>query len=170
MASGKWHDRFSLIFGAVLTGPLIALGLNLAVALSFTVGYLFATLMFSPDTDVMPKKRSGILQFFLYPYSILFKHRGLSHMIVIGTLTRIFYGLIVCSIAFYVLHGLGHISISHTDFLDGLGIFLTHYDYNLFEYQVVTWIILGMISADLCHIIVDRLSSLLKKLWNVLFH
>lgn len=169
MASGKWHDRFSLIFGAILTGIIFSF-FDWVIAAAFTSGFLFATLMFSPDTDVMPKKRSGILQFFLYPYSILFKHRGFSHYLILGTLTRVFYGMIVMAIIFYVLHGLGHTNISHEHILESYKVFFTHYDYRLFEYKVATWLIGGMLMADVCHIFIDRLSSFLKKLWNILFH
>ncbi|GAB4419783.1 MAG: metal-binding protein [Bacteriovoracaceae bacterium] len=169
MASGRWHDRLSLVSGAVSTGALFVF-LGAEVAVSYTVGFLFATLMFSPDTDVMPKKRSGLLQFFLYPYSILFKHRGISHALFIGTLTRIIYGVILSSIIFYILNRMGHTQINESDVLNALVSFFTHYDYRYFEYRVITWIFVGMTMADLIHILVDRVSSLLKKLWKILFH
>lgn len=169
MAQGKWHDRFSIVIGAVFTGLSFAF-FGMIEAISFTVGHLFATLMFSPDTDIMPKKRSGPLQFLLYPYSILFKHRGLSHSLILGTFSRIIYGLMMAALVFYVLNRMGHTEISEKDVWQSLLTFFTHYQYSHFEYKVITWIIIGMFSADLAHIFVDNVSSGLKKLWRILFH
>ncbi|TNF30302.1 MAG: hypothetical protein EP319_05510 [Deltaproteobacteria bacterium] len=164
MASGKFHDKVNLGTGAILTGLLIGLERSFPVVISFVIGWLFATLIFSPDTDVMPKKRSGVLQFFLYPYSILFKHRGLSHMILVGTILRIVYGLIVFSIMLFVLNGMGHISFGASHFFSGVFDFLKAFDYHLIQYKIFVWLFIGMVGADLCHIFFDKITSFLKKI------
>ena len=58
----------------------------------------------TPDADVngsseeerrIPQPFRFFWKLVLYPYSLLFRHRGISHWIVVGTFTRIFYLLIV---------------------------------------------------------------------------
>lgn len=154
----------NLLSGAILTGVLVGFENSIPVVASFVIGWLFATLIFSPDTDVMPKKRSGVLQFFLYPYSILFKHRGVSHMILVGTIIRIVYGLIVYGILIFILNGMGTIAIGTKDYFFHLYQFLATFDYQLVEYKMFTWLFAGMAGADICHIVLDALSSFVRKI------
>lgn len=164
MAKGRTHDGFNLFFGMVATGTLIGLGFDLFVWPSFLFGWLFATLVFSPDTDVMPKKRTGILQFFLYPYSILFKHRGLSHGILTGTLTRVTYGILMGGLLVFVLSKMGYIKFGPEGYWLGLVAFVRGYDYSIPAYRCVTWLYLGLAGADLCHISLDKISSLFGRI------
>lgn len=166
MARGKTHDKFNLLMGAVLTGVLIGFNFYWPVVLAFSLGWLFSTLLFSPDTDFMPKKRAGFLRFFLYPYSLIFKHRGLSHHWLWGTLTRLIYGLVVFVFLIYLLHRLGHIAFSPEHFLSDLWSFLKAFDLSLWPYQVFMGAYLGMFMADLGHIFIDRLTSFLGRLWR----
>lgn len=91
MADGTTHDR--LIW---LTSPLAVL-LSQAVLPEatpvFTVSYLVGGLMLSPDLDTpsKPFHRWRGLKGFWLPYQQLFKHRGASHWIAIGTLSRVLY-------------------------------------------------------------------------------
>ncbi|MCO4793344.1 MAG: DUF2227 family putative metal-binding protein [Bacteriovoracaceae bacterium] len=164
MASGKFHDKVNLGTGAILTGCLLGFERSVPVVLSFVIGWLFATLIFSPDTDVMPKKRSGFLQFFLYPYSILFKHRGVSHMILVGTIIRVIYGVIIFGIMLFVLNGMDYVSIGANDFFNFVLSFLKNYKYELIEYKIFTWLFIGMVGADICHVVFDQVSSFVKKI------
>jgi len=164
MASGKFHDKVNLGTGAVITGLLIGYERSLPVVVSFVIGWLFATLIFSPDTDVMPKKRTGVLQFFLYPYSILFKHRGVSHIILVGTLIRIVYGLVMFGLMLFVLNGMGYVSFGVADFFDFVLGYFTNFNYKLIQYKIFVWLFVGMAGADLCHIFFDKLTSFVKKL------
>lgn len=164
MAKGRTHDAFNLFFGMVATGVLIGLGLDFFVWPFFLIGWLFATLIFSPDTDIMPKKRSGLLQFFLYPYSILFKHRGLSHGIILGTLSRVAYAIILGGIVIFVLAKMGYVTWSPEGYWKGLWEFINDYNYQLPVYRSVTWLYLGLAGADLSHISLDKISSFFGKL------
>jgi uncharacterized metal-binding protein len=150
------------------TGTLAGLGQGPEVWAGFSVGFLFSTLLFSPDTDIMPKKRAGFLRFFLYPYSLIFKHRGPSHAFVLGTLSRILYGLIVFLLVIFVLNRTGDVSISPHNVLSGLWHFIVAYEYSSFPHRLITWIFLGMAGADACHLLVDKVSSFFKKLWRLL--
>ncbi|MEQ8821812.1 MAG: DUF2227 family putative metal-binding protein [Sumerlaeia bacterium] len=55
-------------------------------------GYLFGLFFISPDLDLpnsFVRSRWGPLGFIWDPYMILFKHRGMSHSFLFGTLTRL---------------------------------------------------------------------------------
>ena len=58
-------------------------------------GFAFGSLFLSPDLDLnrgsRAQKRWGIFRVFWLPYAWLFAHRGVSHMPVLGTVTRIVY-------------------------------------------------------------------------------
>lgn len=165
MANGKGHDKFNLFLGAAYTGILIGLQQPSLVWVSFLVGYLFATFIFGPDTDLMPKKRTGLLQFVLYPYSIMMKHRGWSHHPLWGTLGRILYGFIVLGISIFVLNRMGYIQFSSGNYIQGIIIFLKGYNYKLDSYLILTWIFIGMFLADLSHLFLDKVSSFFKRLF-----
>ncbi|MBH47777.1 MAG: hypothetical protein CME71_06365 [Halobacteriovorax sp.] len=164
MAMGKTHDGFNLFIGAVLTGGLIGYQHSLIVWLPFIFGWLFSTLVFSPDTDLMPKKRTGILQFFLYPYSILFKHRGLSHGLITGTLTRITYSVLLGGLLVFVLSKMGYIDFAAEGYWSGLVEFVREYDYDKTVYKSLSWLYIGMALADACHIFLDWLSGVFSKI------
>lgn len=164
MAKGKTHDKFNLFCGMVATGSLIGLGIAPLIWGTFIFGWLFATLVFSPDTDLMPKKRTGFLQFFLYPYSILFRHRGLSHGLLTGTLTRVVYGLVLGGFLVFVLSKMGYLDFEASGYWRGLWDFARHYSYQQPAYRALTWLYLGMAGADACHILIDWLSGLFGRL------
>ena len=109
MAKGMTHDRFNFLIGAIMTVSVYGWGLQWQAVIGFACGWLLSTYILSPDLDIMPKKRTGILQFVLYPYSILFKHRGWSHSLLFGTFTRVFYGLVVFFVFVHVAFKMGHI-------------------------------------------------------------
>lgn len=164
MANGKTHDRINLIVGTVSSGVLLGLGQNPYVTGSFIFGWLVSTLIFSPDSDLMPKARTGPLRFFLYPYSVFFKHRGLSHSFLFGTLTRFIYGLLMLGLLTYVLSEMGKISVSPKQYFSFLYLWFANYNYDLVQYQMLTWLFGGAFLADLCHVFTDVISSGLKKL------
>ena len=168
MASGKTHDKFSLFIGAICTGILLGLEKSFALVMAFSAGWVFATLIFSPDTDLMPKKRAHLLRFVLYPYSLVFKHRGISHMIFIGTLSRVLYGLVIFGLITYVLHGLGHIHLSPERYFNSIWNYLKEFDYSQERYKLMVWPYVGMFLADLCHIFLDQLTDFKNKLYRKL--
>lgn len=169
MSKGRFHDKANLFTGAILTGILVGLERSWFIVIPFVAGYLLATLIFSPDTDVMPKKRTALLQFVLYPYSILFKHRGLSHSILFGTLLRFIYGLVIFGIMIFVLGKMGYIEYQGEDYLKFLKNYIQNWDFNILSYKMVTWLFIGMFMADIHHYFVDGISSFWKKLKRILF-
>jgi len=62
--------------------------------IAFAGGFAFSMLFLSPDLDLArsrPAKQWGVLSILWWPYARLFRHRGLSHHIVWGPLTRLVY-------------------------------------------------------------------------------
>jgi len=164
MAAGKTHDRVNLLIGAIISGALLGFGQDPFVTGSFAFGWLVATLIFSPDSDLMPKARTGPLRFFLYPYSVFFKHRGLSHSFLFGTVTRFVYGLLMLGFLTYILYEMDKIKFSPKDYFTVLYYWLRAFNYEYVQYQMLVWLFGGAFLADLCHIFTDRISSGLKKL------
>lgn len=132
--------------------------------LLFSLGWVIALYIFSPDTDMMPKKRAGIFGFFLYPYSLLFKHRGVSHSLWLGTLSRILFLLITAIFWAFILDGMGYIDIDFAHFFSLLLGYLTEYQWSEEIYRYPTLFYLGMVGADTTHILLDWWSSFFGKL------
>ncbi|MDE3048256.1 MAG: DUF2227 family putative metal-binding protein, partial [Verrucomicrobiota bacterium] len=62
---------------------------------SFVAAFLYGTFFLHPDLDIAYKIKlfslKGLLTLPFRPYSYLFRHRGISHMPVVGTLTRVLW-------------------------------------------------------------------------------
>lgn len=119
----------------------------------FSTGYIFATYFLSPDMDVFrsgPIRRWGPFRFIWLPYTIFFTHRGLSHVPLLGTLTRVGY-LFVLSLI-----------ISLAIFRD-----YTRVERLVMEYRYeILWVLLGMSVADSMHILLDNLHTRLRRKWR----
>ncbi|MEI8345915.1 MAG: DUF2227 family putative metal-binding protein [Pseudomonadota bacterium] len=164
MSKGKGHDRFNLLLGAVILGILLGFEKSWQLCLSFSIGWLLSTLLFSPDADLGPQKRTGILRLFLYPYTFLSRHRGWSHSILWGTLGRILYLTVVVGVLVYLFNRLGYLPYTAKNFFQLVEKFIRHYDYRQFHYKVAVWFLVGMFGADLCHVFLDRVSTFFKRL------
>jgi len=72
------------ILGWIGTGEIAA----------FVGAYAFSSLFLSPDLDLQtsrPYLRWGIIRWLWAPYAVVFKHRRLSHHLLLGPLSRIAY-------------------------------------------------------------------------------
>lgn len=90
-------------------------------------------------------------------------------MILVGTLIRILYGVIIFGLMLFVLNGMGHVSFGASDFFSFVLEFISNFDYHLIEYKIFIWLFVGMVGADLCHILFDKLTSFVKKVLRFLF-
>jgi uncharacterized metal-binding protein len=112
--------------------------------LLFSLSFLYGATLLSPDLDLAdsdPVRSWGIIQIIWRPYSRVFRHRGLSHAPVIGTLTRIVY-----------LGGVIYILGAVTQSLIGLDLQISVYDLpRLWSAR--------SLSADLIHQVADRFFS-----------
>jgi uncharacterized metal-binding protein len=73
---------------------------------AFACGFAFGMFFLSPDLDLArsrPAKRWGILSILWWPYARLFRHRGLSHHIFWGPLTRLAYLAVIAAAAYFAL-------------------------------------------------------------------
>lgn len=124
----------------VMTGSVSASGI-------VTTGTL-AGILFTPDHDLdagnntMGLVRGGCGKFpatlwrvYWFPYAKLFKHRGVSHLPIIGTLTRLLYFIPVNPLLWWLLWPKA----------------LQHY----------LWVVVGLMLADTLHFSLDGLDKLL---------
>lgn len=117
MPSGRTHLNVNMALGIVVV-PIVCLWVapTNEIAVSFSAGYIVGSLFMSPDLDVdfysinqwnVKKYFGGIVgklyAWYWYPYARLFKHRGISHWVGLGTITRLAYA----SIPLIVLYFLG---------------------------------------------------------------
>lgn len=147
MALYKTHSTFNIfvVLPLALTGIWFFLVPETKYMQVFAAAFIYATLFLGPDLDLAYhyklKSLRGILTLPFRPYARIFKHRGISHHIVFGTVSRmlwltlIFLGIsFICSwdvmkIAYslkknlpYLFYGLGALflaDLSHL-FLDFL--------------------------------------------------
>ncbi|MGK7947357.1 MAG: metal-binding protein [Xenococcaceae cyanobacterium] len=98
MPSGKTHDRITLWFLPWIVGGSLVLTRDGELTLIVASAFLFSGLMFGPDLDIysIQFKRWGMLRYLWLPYQKLFSHRSFfSHGLIIGTVIRLFYLLLV---------------------------------------------------------------------------
>ncbi len=163
MAKGVWHDRFNLILGASVSGTLIGLEVDPVIIVGVSAGWLFSTLIFGPDSDITPKRRTQILRYFLYPYSLFFRHRGLSHHFLWGTVSRNLYLISILIFLIYLGLYLGaHLGIKGS-VMEVLN--------SIFKLSGVEWnrdnkslrfflsVFLGQWVSDITHLMLDRFSD-----------
>ncbi len=110
--------------------------------LSFAAAYIYGTLFLHPDMDLARNIRlfslKGLLTLPFRPYSYLFRHRGISHVIIIGTLTRVLWLLGFITLSFSCL-GWANPNIANWN-------------------QPLVWFgISGLATADFFHVLLDRL-------------
>ena len=153
MPAGKVHLKIELILFFALAAcgmALIGAGkLSYREAGSFLGAYLFSSLFLSPDLDLWESKavrRWGIGRVLWYPYSKLFHHRGVSHHLILGPLTRIIYlGALV------VLGGWVWSVLTRR-----------RMDIPALPAQVIISVIIGLYLPNQVHIVVDRVWSQMR--------
>jgi uncharacterized metal-binding protein len=98
MPSGRTHlaiEAGILSAFAVAGAVLVRKGsLPTEPLLAFLGGFAFSMIFLTPDLDLVrsrPTRRWGRLSILWWPYAKIFRHRGVSHHIVWGPLTRIAY-------------------------------------------------------------------------------
>lgn len=143
MPSGETHLKLELI---LLPGFLVAFYLlnpNLESLILFGLAYLFSSLLLSPDLDLKVNKsrrRWGPLRFIWFPYTKIFKHRGLSHSLLFGSLTRLAYLAVIIALLLFGLSSLG-VSIPKLSL----------------DKESLIVIAIGLCLPNAVHVLVDRL-------------
>jgi len=165
MPSGKTHDIINIIF-IVFVFLIIFLydilsNLDKDVILNsayiFIGSYIFSTFMLSPDLDLYKNKSKlnwGFLRWIWYPYSKVFKHRGISHSIVFGILTRLIYLYIVIMIFQFVY-------LYIKDEIEDINFFIIDKDY-LNVYNIISFF-LGIYLPSIIHTLADKIYTSVKR-------
>ncbi|NGX32671.1 MAG: hypothetical protein K1060chlam4_00721 [Candidatus Anoxychlamydiales bacterium] len=106
MAQYKTHSTFNIFLALPLFLWAIVYFFHpqLNLIITFSACFAYATLFMNPDQDITNKiKLFSIRGFLTLPfrgYSLIFKHRGISHSFILGTTTRVlwlggfFYGIL----------------------------------------------------------------------------
>jgi uncharacterized metal-binding protein len=161
MASGNTHDFLNLA-----TLPIFLYGVPHEYFLYFGSAYMISTILLSPDIDLhhsKPSKRWKMLKWLWHPYRIVFKHRGLSHFPIVGTLSRLLYVFALVVFLYFVIVGIMSFShYSHT-FIKSSDTFFQHIKYRIKE-EDIFWFVMGAVVSDIVHIFWDFVFSFLKKL------
>ena len=144
MPSYRTHVSVNLMLGLPLSVAVLkyAMHTNLSDMLTFSAVFIYGTLFLHPDMDLARNIRlfslKGLLTLPFRPYSYIFKHRGLSHVPIIGTLTRILW-----------LFGCIYLTL----FILGKAI----PSFEIDQYPLFPYVVIGLATADLFHIILDQI-------------
>ncbi len=149
MPNYRTHTKINLLLVLpVLTtiGILLAFTEN-TYLWTFAISFLYGTLFMSPDLDYANKINSWSLRGFLsipfLSYAKIFRHRGLSHSILFGTMTRILW---LAGHALLFLFLFYHIKPTPQALLSYLSSFQMYFIYGFS----------GLFLSDATHIIVDK--------------
>ncbi len=110
MSNYKGHSYFNILLLLPIAVAVIYFFITKETAYIITFGCTFAygTLFMSPDSDVANKiKLFSIRGFFSFPfrtYAGVFKHRGLSHSLLFGTLTRIAWLALYAIVVLFIIY------------------------------------------------------------------
>ena len=161
MASGKTHEIVNL----VALVPMLYF-VPSEYTLYFAGGYVAGTFLLSPDID-LPHSRSSkrwkILRCFWFPYQALFSHRGLSHVPVLGTFTRILYLVFILIFLYFALIGI--LSFWNREVASSLAsLDIQALLKDVLSGEEALYVVLGIICADIMHIVLDWISSFFKRI------
>lgn len=156
MPSGKTHLRIELLLlPAWVALFYFLIDTSWQAGALFAGAYLFSSLLLSPDLDLRhnrSRRRWGLLGFIWIPYTKIFKHRGVSHSLLFGTLTRLGYlGVLALLIAL----GLGYFRVWSVS-VDSL----TAAPLDL---KLVGILVAGLWLPNIIHTITDRVHSALLR-------
>jgi uncharacterized metal-binding protein len=161
LALGRTHELINLL---ALPGFLYFLPKEFY--LPFSIGYVLGTFLLSPDLDLRhskPSKRWKALKILWRPYQKKSKHRGISHIPILGTLTRLLYIFLLITALYYLLYFLlSHYWQESTQKISQLNplIFAEKLAYKEWTFYAL----LGLIASEIIHISLDLLWSFWKRI------
>lgn len=148
MAKYKTHLCINIFVFLPITAGLIYYFLSPRPLdwLCFIASYLYGTFFMGPDLDLIHQVRlfslRGLFSLPFFGYSKVFKHRGISHQIFLGTTTRIvwLFGFILLSAGLILSLQEGY-----------------HYilQFGKTHKQELLYIIVALFSSDTAHILTD---------------
>lgn len=150
MALYQTHTKLNLLLALpVLFGVSIyLLQTEPKLMLTFGLTFIYGTLFMNPDLDLAHKVKlfslRGILSFPFRIYSRIFRHRGISHSILLGTSTRVLYLAAFITLVIYFINK----SFYMDDFMI---LYKNHKDHFFYGF-------IGLFLADAFHILIDVLT------------
>ena len=173
LASGRTHTKIN-IAGTLIAAPLLSLFsiYSEPVLFAFCGGSVFGTCFLSPDLDLRQSDSNrawGGFSFLWHGYHKLFSHRKVSHFLVIGTLSRLFYlwaiGLLLLFLGMMIywvirypdLRGVLHAQVKTGDLVRESTIWLYS------NRKLAAGFFSGLVFADALHLISDLIYSFARK-------
>jgi uncharacterized metal-binding protein len=117
MPSGKTHDFITFLLAAPTAAVTYYFTTDWVLAAVATAAMVFGGLMFGPDLDIQSRQytRWGPLRFLWWPYKVALRHRSRwSHSIMLGTLIRVIYFLVVITLVLVVSLYIRDVYINHS--------------------------------------------------------
>jgi uncharacterized metal-binding protein len=112
----------------------------------FAGAFVYTTFFMNPDLDLVHKIKlfslRGLFSLPFRAYSTIFKHRGISHLPLLGSLTRLVWLLGIALLIFFLIY-------QTLPSKAGLAYYWSHYKC-FFIYGFA-----GVVLADLCHLLLD---------------
>ncbi len=152
MSNYRTHSLVNLLIALPLciAGAALFTKYPTALIVTFVVAFVYGTLFMSPDMDlarqIPVKSIRGMFSIPFRTYSMVFKHRGLSHSLIFGTLTRVLWLAMYTIVVLYLVHLILPIKLP-------LKKWLLQYK----PYYIAAFV--GLFVADTCHLIMDFLHS-----------
>jgi uncharacterized metal-binding protein len=161
LALGRTHELINLL---ALPGFLYFLPKEFY--LPFGLGYVLGTFFLSPDLDLKhskPFKRWKALKILWLPYQKKSKHRGISHIPILGTLTRLLYIFLLITALYYLLYFLlSSYWQESTQKISQLNPLILAEKLAYKEWTFYS--LLGLIASELTHISLDLLWSFWRRI------
>ncbi|MBS0621926.1 MAG: DUF2227 family putative metal-binding protein [Verrucomicrobia bacterium] len=149
MANYRAHSLINLFIALppLAAVALFAVGVPKELVVTGGLAFIYGTLFMSPDVDLAYQIKlfslRGLLSLPFYTYSMIFRHRGLSHNLLFGTATRVIWLTLFAGAVFIVIYNVFPQQETLLTFLQDRQRFL------IASYA-------GLFLADACHIGVDK--------------
>ena len=116
MAAGRTHNVATLVLTPAVAWAAWELSNHNDLTTWLAGVGCFCGIFISPDLDMRQRtvSETTLLRWSLgigyiwivlwYPYAVLFRHRGISHMPMVGTVTRVLYLLVIALLIQHIVH------------------------------------------------------------------
>lgn len=166
----RHHCASNLTLGILLAVSLSAFHFDTSTRMVFAVSFILATFLLSPDLDLhhsSPSRNWGWMKKMWWPYSKIFRHRGLSHIPLIGTGTRLAYLIALACLgvlAVDVFHALNTDHAMNMRLVEDLASRRMHDGMSYWNQNETLCLsaVAGVSASDIAHLLVDKIGSFFK--------
>ncbi|MBF0297823.1 MAG: DUF2227 family putative metal-binding protein [Oligoflexia bacterium] len=163
MPKTKTHIKINITLAMPLGVAILffATKSNITIISIFLLSLLYNTFVLNPDLDlaryIKPLSLRGFLYFPFIPYSWLFRHRGLSHSLILGTITRVIYILLLIFFGLYLWNVFNYASIGIREISS---IYLKHLLWFIKSNKdLLLTVFASFFYGDLWHIVLDKYNT-----------